>query len=117
MENVIFLIIRRMRAPLLTLIVTYTVAILAREHKIPFYVAAPVSTLDMSVDSGDDIPIEERNTDEITYFSGKRIAPAGITVINPAFDITPHCLIDAIITEKGIVRRPYEEGLRNLQLL
>lgn len=93
---------------------TYTVAILAREHKIPFYVAAPVSTLDMSVDSGDDIPIEERNTDEITHFSGKRVAPAGIKVINPAFDITPHWLIDAIITEKGIIRAPYDRNLRKI---
>lgn len=93
---------------------TYSIAILAMEHNIPFYVAAPVSSLDMSVSSGDDVPIEERDSNEITHFSGKRIAPDGIKVINPAFDITPNRLIDAIITEKGIVKSPYDKNLKKI---
>jgi len=93
---------------------TYSIAILAMEHNIPFYVAAPVSSMDMSVSSGDDIPIEERDSNEITHFSGKRIAPDGIRVINPAFDITPNRLVDAIITEKGIIRSPYDKNLKEI---
>jgi methylthioribose-1-phosphate isomerase len=93
---------------------TYSIAILAMEHNIPFYVAAPVSSMDMLVSSGDDIPIEERDSNEITHFSGKRIAPDGIRVINPAFDITPNRLVDAIITEKGIIRSPYDKNLKEI---
>lgn len=93
---------------------TYQVAVLAKEHGIPFYVAAPISTLDLSLASGDEIPIEERNPDEVTHVGGVRTAPEGITVANPAFDITPARYITAIITERGIARAPYEESLRNV---
>ena len=93
---------------------TYTVAVLAREHKIPFYVAAPISTLDMKVKTGEDIRIEEREPSEITHLGGKRMAPDGIEVKNPAFDITPHRLVEAIITEKGIVKAPYDKNLKKL---
>lgn len=93
---------------------TYTVALLAREHKIPFYVAAPISTIDLNISHGDDIPIEERDSTEVTHLKGKRIAPAGIKVRNPAFDVTPNSLVTAIITEKGVIRRPYGKGLKGL---
>lgn len=93
---------------------TYGVAILAKEHKIPFYVAAPTSTLDMSLATGDLIPIEERGAEEITEGFGKRTAPEGVKVYSPAFDVTPARMIDAIITEKGIVRAPYTENLAAL---
>jgi methylthioribose-1-phosphate isomerase len=90
---------------------TYGIAVLAKEHKIPFYVAAPTSTLDMNLDTGDLIPIEQRGADEITEGFGKRTAPEGVKVYSPAFDVTPARLIDAIITEKGIARRPYTRSL------
>ena len=90
---------------------TYGVAILAKEHKIPFYVAAPTSTLDMSLATGDLIPIEQRGADEVTEKFGKRTAPEGVKVYSPAFDVTPVRLIDAIITEKGIARKPYIKSL------
>ena len=90
---------------------TYTLSVVARENGIPFYVAAPTSTIDLSVSSGDEIPIEERHPDEVTSFGGKRIAPEGVGVRNPAFDVTPHKYVAAIITEKGILREPYEETL------
>lgn len=93
---------------------TYTVAVLAREHKIPFYVAAPISTLDLALASGDEIPIEERSPDEVVHFNNKRIAPEGTEVGHPAFDVTPNKFITAIITEKGIARPPYTESLKNL---
>jgi methylthioribose-1-phosphate isomerase len=93
---------------------TYTLAVLAREHDIPFYVAAPVSTLDIAMDRGIDIPVEQRHPSEVTHVKGVAIAPEGTEALNPAFDITPHQLITAIITEKGIIRRPYHEGLRSL---
>ena len=93
---------------------TYTVAVLARENGIPFYVAAPLSTIDLKVKHGDDIPIEERASSEVTHLKGKRIAPAGINVRNPAFDVTPARLVTAIITEKGVVRAPYGKGLKAL---
>lgn len=93
---------------------TYTVAILAKEHKIPFYVAAPTSTLDLSITSGDMIPIEQRDPSEVTTFFGKRTAPEGVKVYNPAFDVTPARLIDAIITEKGIARPPFQKSLAQL---
>lgn len=90
---------------------TYTVAVLCKEHGIPFYVAAPYSTIDASLKSGDDIVIEQRNPDEVTTIGGKRIAPAGVKVLNPAFDVTPAHLITGIITERGIFRPPYHESL------
>jgi methylthioribose-1-phosphate isomerase len=93
---------------------TYTLAVLATENGIPFYVAAPVSTIDFSLSSGADIPIEERNPEEVTHIQGIRIAPAGVKAANPAFDVTPHCYISAIITEKGVIREPYAEQLKKL---
>uniref|UniRef100_A0A7C5VN60 Methylthioribose-1-phosphate isomerase n=1 Tax=Fervidobacterium thailandense TaxID=1008305 RepID=A0A7C5VN60_9BACT len=93
---------------------TYMVAVLANRHGIPFYVAAPTSTLDLSVKSGADIPIEERSHEEVTNCGGKRVAPNGVNVYNPAFDVTDHELVTAIITEKGIVYPPYEENLRKI---
>jgi methylthioribose-1-phosphate isomerase len=93
---------------------TYSLAVLAREHRIPFYVACPTSTLDLNLRKGEEIPIEERDAREVTEFRGKRIAPRGIKVFNPAFDITPAKYITAIITEKGIARPPYRISLKKL---
>jgi len=93
---------------------TYTLAVLATENGIPFYVAAPTSTIDLSIASGDEIPIEERDFKEVTHIEDKPIAPEGVKTANPAFDITPHLYITAIITEKGIVTEPYEFKLRKL---
>lgn len=93
---------------------TYMVAVLAKTHKIPFYVAAPISTLDLSLKSGDEIPIEERDTKEVTHIRGQQMGPEGVDVHNPAFDITPNELIEAIITDKGVARAPYVESLRKL---
>ncbi|MGC1403273.1 MAG: S-methyl-5-thioribose-1-phosphate isomerase [Thermodesulfobacteriota bacterium] len=86
---------------------TYSVAVLAKEHGIPFYVAAPCSTIDVQIKSGEGIPIEERNEREVTHLGGKRVAPLGIAVLNPAFDVTPHAYIAGIITERGILKSPY----------
>jgi len=93
---------------------TYAVAVLARAHKLPFYVAAPLSTVDMSLASGDDIPIEERPREEMTHIDDRRIAPEGVEVINPAFDVTPAEYVTAIITEAGIARPPFRESLESL---
>jgi len=93
---------------------TYTLAVLARENGIPFYVAAPTSSIDLSLPSGEQIPIEHRSPEEITHIQGVQIAPEGVGVANPAFDVTPHRYISAIITEKGIVREHYEVGLREV---
>jgi methylthioribose-1-phosphate isomerase len=93
---------------------TYSVAVLAKAHDIPFYVACPLSTIDLNTPSGDLIPIEERNAEEITAGFGKRTAPEGVKVFNPAFDVTPHHLVTAIITEKGIVRPPFDVNLQKL---
>jgi methylthioribose-1-phosphate isomerase len=93
---------------------TYALAVLAKAHNIPFYVAAPSSTIDLSINNGSQIPIEHRPSDEIRKVSGKYIAPAGIRVYNPAFDITPFNLITAIVTEKGIFKKPYMLKLINL---
>ena len=90
---------------------TYSLAVLAREHNVPFYIAAPRSTIDLSIPSGGDIPIEERNSDEITTVGGSRIAPVNMPVLNPAFDVTPHRYITAIITEAGLVRPPFAVNL------
>lgn len=92
---------------------TYMVAVLAREHEIPFYVAAPISTLDLTLKSGDEIPIEERNGREVTHIKEHQLAPDGVAVQNPAFDVTPNELITAIITDKGVARAPYVESLRS----
>jgi methylthioribose-1-phosphate isomerase len=86
---------------------TYSVAVAARYHNIPFYVAAPMSTIDMNLENGDGIPIEERSNEEVTHIDGIRIAPAGVKTINPSFDVTPAELVTAIITEKGIAYPPY----------
>ena len=91
---------------------TYTVAVLAHEHKIPFYVAAPLSTIDLSTPDGDHIPIEERDGREITHIGSSRLTPEGAKIRNPAFDVTPHRYIAGIITEKGIVRPPFSDALR-----
>lgn len=91
---------------------TYGVAVLAREHGIPFYVAAPLSTVDLSLPSGDLIPIEERKPEEVTHIGGVQVAPTGIGVANPAFDVTPARYITGIITERGVIYPPYEENLR-----
>jgi methylthioribose-1-phosphate isomerase len=93
---------------------TYMVAVLAKKHEIPFYVAAPISTLDLTLKSGDEIPIEERDAREITHIKEHQLGPEGVGVHNPAFDVTPHELISAIITDKGIARAPYEESLQQL---
>jgi methylthioribose-1-phosphate isomerase len=90
---------------------TYSLAVLARENSIPFYVAAPMSTVDLSLASGADIPIEERAPREVTELGGMRIAPEGITAAHPAFDVTPARLVTAIITERGVLRAPYEASL------
>jgi methylthioribose-1-phosphate isomerase len=94
---------------------TYSLAVLARYHKIPFYIAAPKSTFDLTIKSGRDIPIEERNAEELTcLFFRKPIAPRGIKVFNPAFDVTPNNLITAIITDKGIIKPPYTQNIREV---
>lgn len=93
---------------------TYGVSILAKEHEIPFYVAAPVSTFDLSIKSGDDIPIEERSPEEVTNGFGKKTAPEGVKVFNPAFDVTPAGNITAIITEKGVIHRPSHKNIQNI---
>ncbi len=93
---------------------TYTLAVLAKEHGIPFYVAAPFSTIDLEMPHGNQIPIEQRNPKEVTHMAGKAIAPEGVQVENPAFDVTPAKYVSAIVTERGIVRGPYEEALRRL---
>jgi methylthioribose-1-phosphate isomerase len=93
---------------------TYPLSVLARENRIPFYVAAPVSTLDLSTPDGDHIPIEQRDPSEVTHVAGVPVAPEGVSVRNPAFDVTPHRYITAIITDRGVARPPYAESLRNL---
>jgi len=93
---------------------TYTLAVLAKEHAIPFYVAAPTSTIDLTTASGDQIPIEERSAEEVTTFADVAVAPAGIDALNPAFDVTPHRYVSAIVTERGVVRDPYAKSLPQL---
>jgi len=93
---------------------TYSVAVLAKENGIPFYVAAPVSTFDLTLASGDLIPIEERSSDEVTHFRGVPVAPEAIEAKHPAFDVTPSRYVTAIICERGVARAPYEESLRKL---
>ncbi|NQT24347.1 S-methyl-5-thioribose-1-phosphate isomerase [candidate division KSB1 bacterium] len=93
---------------------TYGLAILAQAHKIPFYVAAPLSTIDMSISHGDQIPIEMRASQEITHGFGKQTVPDGVTVYNPAFDVTPNTLITAIVTEAGVVRTPFQKVFQEI---
>lgn len=93
---------------------TYTVAVLAKEHGIPFYVAAPSSTIDMETPDGSKIPIEQRNAREVTHIGGRQMVPEGVKVENPAFDVTPAQYVSAIITERGIARAPYIESLLRL---
>jgi methylthioribose-1-phosphate isomerase len=93
---------------------TYTVAVLAKTNGIPFYVAAPISTIDLNLATGEQIPIEERSAKEVVEIAGKRLAPEGIGVRHPAFDVTPNELVTAIITDRGIARAPYTESLRKL---
>ena len=93
---------------------TYTVAVLAREHGIPFYVAAPISTVDLNTPDGSKIPIEQRASIEVTHLAGKQIAPDAVRVENPAFDVTPSKYVTAIITERGVARAPYTESLASL---
>jgi len=93
---------------------TYSLAVLAKENKVPFYVAAPVSTFDLTLPSGDSIPIEQRSADEVTHVFGVPVAPENIAVQNPAFDVTPARYVTAIISERGVARAPYEESLKRL---
>ena len=93
---------------------TYSLAVLAKEHALPFFVAAPVSTLDLNTPNGQDIPIEERPAHEVTHVAGRRVAPEGTVVRNPAFDITPHRYVTAIVCERGVARPPYGESLARL---
>jgi methylthioribose-1-phosphate isomerase len=93
---------------------TYSVAVLAKENNIPFYVAAPISTLDLSLPSGEHIPIEQRPSREVTHIQQSAIAPEGVQVANPAFDVTPNRYVTAIITERGVARAPYDQSLKTL---
>jgi methylthioribose-1-phosphate isomerase len=93
---------------------TYSVAVLAKENGIPFYVAAPVSTFDLTLASGDSIPIEQRSPDEVTHFRGSPVTPDAIAALNPAFDVTPARYVTAIVCERGVARAPYQESLRKL---
>ncbi|MDT5123073.1 MAG: methylthioribose-phosphate isomerase [Acidobacteriota bacterium] len=93
---------------------TYMVAVLAKQHDIPFYVAAPISTLDLTLKTGEEIPIEERDAREVTHMREYQLAPDGIQVHNPAFDVTPNEFIAAIITDKGVARQPYTESLQRM---
>jgi methylthioribose-1-phosphate isomerase len=93
---------------------TYSVAVLAKEHGLPFYVVAPTSTFDLTLSSGKEIPIEERSPNEVTHVQGVRLAPEGVGIRNPAFDVTPNHLVSAIVCENGIARAPYVESLRRL---
>ena len=93
---------------------TYTVAVLAKEHGIPFYVAAPISTVDLATSDGSGIPIENRNVKEVSHIAGKQMVPDGVEIENPAFDVTPAKYVTAIITERGIARAPYQDSLRKL---
>jgi methylthioribose-1-phosphate isomerase len=93
---------------------TYALAILAKEHNIPFYVAAPFSTLDLNIKTGKEIPIEERDKEEVTHIMGNRMVPRGVSIWNPAFDVTPNRFISAIITDYGVVKKPYQKNLKKL---
>ena len=94
---------------------TYPLAVMANRHGVPFYVAAPLSSIDLDCPSGAEIPIEQRSAREITHLGGKQITPKGVKVFNPAFDVTPAELVTAIITERGIAYPPYTESLAALK--
>ena len=94
---------------------TYSVAVLAKEHGIPFYVAAPWATVDMATATGEDIPIEQRSAYEVTHSNGKQMTPDGVGIENPAFDVTPAKYVTAIITERGLLRAPYTESMLAMQ--
>lgn len=96
---------------------TYPLSVLAKQHEIPFYVAAPTSTLDLKIPDGSHIPIEQRDATELTHIAGVRIVPDGVSVLNPAFDVTPHQFVTAIITERGVALAPYEQSLRKLSMV
>jgi methylthioribose-1-phosphate isomerase len=96
---------------------TYNVAILAKEHRIPFYVAAPWSTIDLATPTGEAIPIEERPHTEVTHHAGKQLTPSGVGICNPAFDVTPAKYVTAIITERGVLRAPYADSLREMEMV
>jgi methylthioribose-1-phosphate isomerase len=96
---------------------TYNVAILAREHGIPFYVAAPWSTIDLATPTGEAIPIEERPQVEVTHHGGKQLTPHGVGICNPAFDVTPAKYVTAIVTERGLLRAPYADSLREMEMV
>jgi methylthioribose-1-phosphate isomerase len=91
---------------------TYNVAIVAKEHNVPFYIAAPLSTIDISIQSGAQIPIEERDHEEVTHINGERVCAEGVKIINPGFDVTPAKYIAGIITEKGILLPPFEKSIK-----
>jgi methylthioribose-1-phosphate isomerase len=93
---------------------TYQVAVLAKENKIPFYVAAPLSTIDPNITKGDMIPVEQRNSQEISHFGKKAIGPKNVKILNPAFDVTPNKYVAGIITEKGVLRPPYRSEIRKV---
>jgi methylthioribose-1-phosphate isomerase len=93
---------------------TYTVAVLAKEHGIPMYVAAPYSTIDLETPDGSKIPIEQRSAREVTHIAGKQMTPDGVKIENPAFDVTPNQYVTAIITERGVAKAPYGESLKKL---
>lgn len=93
---------------------TYGVAVLAKHHHIPFYLAAPETTFDKNIKTGKEIPIEERSGEEIVFFAGKRVAPDGVKAYNPSFDVTPHTLIKGIVTEKGIIRAPFVKNIKKV---
>jgi methylthioribose-1-phosphate isomerase len=94
---------------------TYGLAVLAKWHRIPFYIAAPTSTIDVTLPTGKEIPVEERAPEEVTHFRGTRVTPKEVKALNPAFDITPHDLIHGIITEKGLIRKPFEKNLKRIK--
>jgi methylthioribose-1-phosphate isomerase len=94
---------------------TYPLAVLARRHGVPFYVVAPVSTIDFSIPEGRDIPIEERAAEEVTHWGGRRIAAEGVSVFAPAFDVTPNDLITAIVTDRGVLYPPFDRSLGSLK--
>jgi methylthioribose-1-phosphate isomerase len=95
---------------------TYSLAVLAERHAIPFYVAAPTSTIDHGTKSGSEIPVEQRNEEEVTHVAGIRIAAEGVKVYAPAFDVTPHQFITAIVTEAGVLKPPFNEAIAALRL-
>jgi len=94
---------------------TYSLAVLAKWHNLPFYVAAPTSTFDLSLPTGGNIPVEERAPEEVTHFRGMRVTPKEMRAFNPAFDITPYSLIHGIVTEKGLIRKPFERKLKRMK--